>query len=140
MRALTRNRFSIHHLLAVCTLLCVLICIATALVIIRPSAAQAAPASARLSITFTCAQAVDYQFGRVCVHTQANAGLTITVTYCTGHSAVSKSLKGTQHADAKGNYIWNWTPQTRCRGEATVFVTEHSKGHSASFSESFIVR
>jgi len=137
---LTRKRFSTFHKLTLCVLLCMLIFTATALVITRPSATQAAPATVKLSIQFTCAHAVDFHLGQVCIHTRANAKLTIKVTYCNGHSAVSKSLKGTQHADAKGNYIWNWTPQTRCRGEATVLITEHSKGHSASFSESFIVR
>ena len=78
-----------------------------------------------------------------CLHnidTQANAGLTITVTYCTGHSAVSKSLKGTQHADAKGNHTWRWTPETKCRGQATALVTEHFKGHSLSASDTFTVK
>lgn len=139
MHFLTKKRFSTFHKLTLCVLVCMLIFTATALVITRPSATQAAPATAKLSIQFICAHAVNFHFGQICIHTRANARLTIKVTYCNGHSVVSKSLKGTLHADAKGNYVWNWTPRTKCRGEATVSVTEHSKGHSLSVSEAFIV-
>lgn len=140
MYSLTKKRFSQYYLLALCSLLLVLVFTATALVITRPAPAQAAPAATKLSLTFTCAQAVDYQSGRVCVHTQANAALTIKVTYCTGRSAVSNSLKGTQHANSGGNHTWTWTPETKCRGQATALVTEHFKGHSLSKSHTFTVK
>ncbi len=103
--------------------------------------AQATNAVApRLSVVFTCAQAVDYRSGQVCVHTQPGAALTIRVRYCTGAYAVSRSLQGVQFSDRLGNHMWSWVPNTRCRGAATVFVSERYAGHLLAVSRVFTVR
>jgi len=104
----------------------------------QPSRTQAA--APVLSIQFTCAQAVDYRSGSVCVHTQAKAALTIKIRYCSGAYATSSSLKGTQYADTKGNHLWSWVPQTKCRGVATAYVTEILNGKSLSTSRNFSVK
>ena len=98
------------------------------------------PPKPQLFLSFTCAQAVDYSYGRVCVHSQPGAALTITVTYCTGYNAVSKSLQGTQYANSSGNYEWDWTPQTKCRGSATAYVQASWNGQSTSQSDDFTVQ
>jgi hypothetical protein len=98
------------------------------------------PPTPQLFLSFTCAQAVDYSYGRVCVHTQPGAALTITVTYCTGYNAVSHSLQGTEYADSSGNYEWDWTPETKCRGSATAYVQASWNGQSASQSDDFTVQ
>ncbi len=97
-------------------------------------------AAPKLSVQFTCASAVDNKQGSVCVHTQAKAALTIQIKYCSGYYAVSKSLKGTQHADARGNYTWTWTPQTKCKGPATASVNEKFGGQSLNAVDKFTVK
>lgn len=96
----------------------------------------------KLTLQFTCAQAIDYQTdsGTVCVHTQSGAALTITVTYCSGYRAVSSSLQGTVYADASGNYMWTWTPETTCLGPAVAHVTATLAKHKASKSDVFTVQ
>jgi hypothetical protein len=103
-----------------------------------PYATQAA--GPKLMLQFTCAQATDYQSGTVCVHTQAGAALSITVTYCSGYRAVSSSLQGTVYADASGNYTWTWTPETTCLGPAVAHVTATLAKHKASKSDIFTVQ
>ena len=98
------------------------------------------PPPPQLFINFTCAQAVDYSYGRVCVHTLAGAALTITVTYCSGYPATSASLQGTVYANGSGNYEWDWTPETSCRGQATADVTAIWKGQSTSNTDDFNVQ
>jgi len=93
-----------------------------------------------LTITFTCAQAVDYSSGSVCVHTLSGAALTIKVKYCSGYYATSASLQGTVSADGAGNYMWSWTPDTKCKGTATAYVTANWNGQSASNAYSFTVQ
>ncbi|MBA3824174.1 MAG: hypothetical protein H0X24_09805 [Ktedonobacterales bacterium] len=83
------------------------------------AATQKAPA---LTLTFTCASAVDYSYGQICVHTHAGMALAITVHYCSGYNAVSNSLKGTRYANSAGNASWAWRPMTKCRGMATATV------------------
>jgi hypothetical protein len=95
---------------------------------------------ATLSISFTCAAAVDYSYGQVCVHTEPGAALQITVTYCSGYSATSKSLQGTEYADGGGNYEWDWTPDTKCQGQATADVTAQWQGQSAENTDTFTVQ
>jgi hypothetical protein len=103
--------------------------------------AQAASStSPRLSVRFTCAQAVNHHAGRVCVQTQARAALTIKIRYCTNYYAVSKSLKGTQFADTRGNYIWTWIPDTKCSGAAVAYVTETYARHTLAVWKGFVVR
>lgn len=93
-----------------------------------------------LSVTVTCAYATDYSYGQVCVHTHAGAQLTITVTYCSGHVATSKSLQGTVTANGSGNYTWSWTPETTCRGSADAYITDSWNGQYASTDKSFNVQ
>ncbi len=107
--------------------------------ITRPVQVQA-KSMTKLSIQFTCANAVDYKSGDVCVHTQANAALTIKVKYCSGSYATSKSLRGTVHTKTQGNYTWKWEPETKCRGTATAYVTETLSGHTLNASKSFKVK
>ena len=97
-------------------------------------------ATPTLSVQFTCAQAVDYKQGQICVHTQSKVALTMKVKYCSGYYAVSNSLKGTQYANAQGNHIWVWTPQTKCRGTATAYVTEQLSGRALNAIDNFIVK
>lgn len=105
----------------------------------RP-APTATPQPAALTLVFTCANAVDYSHGEVCVRTRPGASLTIRVVYCTGYPAVSRSLKGTQYADASGSHVWTWKPETKCRGRATATVTAHANGQTLVRSDAFIVR
>ena len=123
--------------------LLVVVMIATAIisstfVLAQPSYVHAA--SPKLSIQFTCANAVDNKKGNVCVHTQAKAALTIRIRYCTGYYAVSKSLKGTQSADTHGNHTWTWIPQTKCKGPATAYVNEKFGGQSFNAVDKFTVK
>ncbi len=97
-------------------------------------------AAPKLSIQFTCANAVDYKVGNACVHTQAKAALTIRIKYCSGYYAVSRSLKGTQYADTHGNHTWTWTPQTKCKGPATAYVNEQFGGQSLNATDRFTVK
>ena len=94
---------------------------------------------ARLFITFTCADATDYSYGEVCVHTQPGAALTITVTYCSGRQATSLSLQGTSYADGSGNHRWSWEPETKCQGSATAYVSASWHEQDVSNSKQFTV-
>jgi hypothetical protein len=123
------------------TLWVLLILIALAfgvLVVEHPGPTQAV--GPKLTLQFTCAQAIDYQSGRICVHTQAGAALTITITYCSGYRAVSSSLQGIAYADARGNYTWSWTPETVCWGPALARVTASVSGQRTSKSDRFTVQ
>ena len=103
----------------------------------KPKPTQPPPT---LTLTFTCASAVDYSSGQVCVHTEPGAALTITVRYCSGYKATSDSLQGTVYANSAGNYEWTWEPETECRGAATAYVTASWNGQSASNSDGFTVQ
>jgi hypothetical protein len=124
------------HLFLVVSLLTILLALLISS-FVYTSAHAAAP---KLSVQFTCAQAVDHRSAKVCVHTQDRAALTIKVRYCTGYYATSKSLKGTQDADARGNHNWNWVPDTKCKGPATAYVTETYNRHTLSVSKNFSVK
>lgn len=107
----------------------------------KPQPTQTKPTpQPQIFLTFTGASATDYSSGFVSVHAQPGAALSITVTYCTGYKAVSDSLKGTSYADGGGNHTWTWTPETKCRGEATADVTETWNGQSVEQTDSFIVQ
>lgn len=98
------------------------------------------PAPAQLSVTFTGESAADGDAtSYVAVHTLPRAALTISVKYCSGRYATSDSLKGTQYADAAGDSIWTWDPDTTCHGMATAYVTASLNGQTASNSVSFTV-
>jgi hypothetical protein len=124
------------HVFLVVSLLTILL----ALLISSFAYTSAHAATPKLSVQFTCAQAVDHRSGEVCVHTQDRAALTIKVRYCSKYYATSKSLKGTQYADARGNHNWNWVPDTKCKGTATAYVTETYEKHTLSVSKNFSVK
>ena len=100
---------------------------------------QSAPPPAQLFVSFTGESAVDNSSSSVSVHTLAGAALTISVKYCSGSYATSSSLKGTEYADSAGNYTWTWTPDTKCKGTATAYVSASLNGQSASNSANFTV-
>jgi hypothetical protein len=103
-----------------------------------PVPVQQAPQT--LTVTFTGESATDGDANSyVAVHTLPGAALTISVKYCSGRYATSESLKGTQYADAAGDNIWTWDPDTTCHGNATAYVTASLNGQSASNSVSFPV-
>lgn len=106
----------------------------------RPTPKPTQPPAPSLAITFTCASAVDYSYGQVCVHTEQGAALTITVTYCSGYDATSDSLQGTVYANSVGNYEWTWEPETKCRGAATATVNATWNGQSVSNTDTFTVQ
>jgi hypothetical protein len=91
-----------------------------------------------LPLAITCAEAVDYNYGKVCVHTSPGAHLNITVTYCSGRDAKSSSL-GPATADGNGDHEWDWVPQTTCKGPATASVTASLNGQTASALQGFQV-
>lgn len=90
-----------------------------------------------LALEFTCAQAWNHVLAVVCVKTQAGAALTIRVTYC-GHDVNDANLKGTVHADDKGQYAWSWTPSATC-GSGVATVTAKSGGKTLTKSTSFTI-
>ncbi len=138
MQHLSFKDHSKRHLAALFFVLVLVATTISSFVITRPNDAHAT--TPKLSIQFTCAQAVDYKLGQVCVHTQAKAALTIKVKYCSGYYATSKSLQGTQFADTKGNHSWSWVPQTKCRGTATAYVHEQFHGQPLNASTNFMVK
>ncbi|GAC1426006.1 MAG: hypothetical protein PVS3B3_00090 [Ktedonobacteraceae bacterium] len=127
-----------YYLAAILIIIMVGAIISSAFTLAQPHYVYAA--APKLSIQFTCANAVDYKQGKVCVHTQAKAALTIRIKYCTGYYAVSKSLKGTQYADTRGNHTWTWTPQTKCKGPAIAYVNEQFAGRSFNAIDKFTVK
>lgn len=106
---------------------------------------------AMLDVTFTCAWGTAFVSGQICVHTQPYAALMDSITYCTGQIVnggangqssewASVPTGGWVHADANGNYTWNYVPKTRCIGPATVTVTASWQGQSVTRSTTFIVK
>jgi hypothetical protein len=102
-----------------------------------PSPAATFPADTALTIAFTCASGVVGEKGTVCVHTEPNATLTITVRYCDGNYAGGKGLRGIAHADSNGNYTWRWDVSTSCVGATTAEVTAKSGGQTVTQSTTF---
>ena len=127
-----------YYLAALLAVIMVVAIVGGSFAIAHPSYVHAA--APKLSVQFTCANAIDNKKGNVCVHTQAKAALTIRIKYCTGYYAVSKSLKGTQSADTRGNHTWTWTPQTKCKGPATAYVNEKFGGQSLNAVDKFTVK
>jgi hypothetical protein len=122
------------------TIMCIVVLFSVGSAFMLAQPLQADAAVSKLTIQFTCAQAIDHRSGSVCVHTQAKAALTILIRYCTGAYATSGSLKGTQYADARGNHSWSWTPDTKCRGRAAVYVIEKLASKSISDLKFFNVK
>jgi len=126
-------------------------------VILGGASASAAPprhrvghvkAATPLTIKFQCvgappnfgAAAQDHVAGLLCVHTQPDAKLSVRVVYCDGRAATNASLKGTNDANDKGDFLWYWTPKTKCIGMAHAFVTARLNGTTAHASTAFDVK
>src|SRR5690348_3369467 len=105
-----------------------------------PTAASARNTPAPLfTVAFTCANGTIGGRGMVCVHTQPDAAVSLTVRYCDGSYAGGKGLHGNMHADGSGNYTWRWNVGTTCAGAATATVTAKSSGQSATQSTTFTI-
>jgi hypothetical protein len=103
------------------------------------TASMTATAAAPLTVAFTCASGRIKRTGKVCVHTQANAILTLTVRYCDGTYAGGKGLNGSTSADASGDYTWEFAVHTKCAGTATATVVAKSAGQTVTKSTTFTV-
>jgi hypothetical protein len=97
------------------------------------------PPPPALTLAITCAWAQSGRQGNVCVRTQPGAALTISITYCDGRPAHSKSLQGTVFANSSGSYVWSWVPATRCIGPATAVVSAHWQGQTTTATSIFQV-
>ncbi|SRR5690348_16510430 len=93
----------------------------------------------QLFVQFTGASAAVGQNSFVSVQTLPGAQLTITVVYCNGNQATSKSLQGTFSADDNGDYTWSWRPATTCHGPATATVKASLNSQNVTQSEQFTV-
>lgn len=92
-----------------------------------------------LTVTFTCASGTAGGKGQVCVHTEANAAVSLEVRYCDGSFANGKGLRGSPHTDGNGNYTWSWNVTTSCIGTATATVTARSAGRTVTQSTTFTI-
>lgn len=102
------------------------------------TSASATP-SASFAVIFTCASGSIGGTGQVCVHTQPNATLSLTVRYCDGNDATGKALRGSAHANSNGDYTWRWKVTTRCAGAATATVTAKSSGQTVTEHTTFTI-
>lgn len=99
-----------------------------------PTAAPTQP----LTVVFTCARGSLRGMGQVCVQTQPQTVLSLTVHYCDGSTA--KGLHGSATADASGTYTWSWPIRTSsCAGPATATVTATWNGQSLTQSDTFTI-
>ena len=98
--------------------------------------------AAPLPLTVTCAVAVDHASGRLCVRTVPGATLSVTKKYCAGFGPpdCNPSVTGAAKADALGNYVWTWAPNTTCRGGAMAFITVSLGARVGYFDFAFTVR
>lgn len=103
------------------------------------TASTTATALPPFTITFTCASGAIKRTGTVCVHTQPNAILTLSVRYCDGTFAGGKGLHTSASADGSGDYSWQFAVHTRCAGEATATVVAKSAGQTVTQSTTFNV-
>ncbi len=114
----------------VALLVCIAIAAASVALVLPPTQHNGTmltpPAS--FPLTFTCAQAVTNDAGRVCVRTEPGASLTIQISYCSHHVATSAALQGIVYADSKGTYEWEWQPHTTCKGTAIADVVARWHG------------
>ena len=97
----------------------------------------------KLTVTFGCKTGLkegfyaDQSHAFACARTLPGASLTISVSYCSGNSDQSSSLKGTFTADSTGYYEWNWKPQAPCQNGLAYWsgiatVTARLNGQTAS--------
>jgi len=93
----------------------------------------------QLFVQFTGASAAVGENSFISVQTLPGAQLTITVVYCNGNQATSKSLQGTVTADDNGDYTWTWRPATTCHGPATATVTAGLNGKNVTQKEQIMV-
>ena len=102
------------------------------------TSASATP-SASFAVIFTCASGSIGGTGQVCVHTQPNATLSLTVRYCDGNDATGKGLRGSAHTNGSGDYTWRWKVTTHCAGTATATVTAKSSGQTITDRTTFTI-
>lgn len=95
--------------------------------------------AAPFTLTFTCASGTIRRTGKVCVHTQANATLKLTVRYCDGSHATGRDVRSSASADDNGDYTWRFDIRTRCAGPATATVTATSGGQTVTESKTFTI-
>jgi hypothetical protein len=97
------------------------------------SAAHVTPAQARAVessftpasyfVHFTCDYAKNKAYGRICVHVEPRAALTITIIYtCVAKSATGPDLRGTFFANGRGYHSFWWVPNAGCAGWAVATV------------------
>ena len=103
------------------------------------TAASQTPTPSSFTITFTCASGSIGGTGQVCIHTQPNANVSLTVRYCDGNYATGKSLRGSAHTDGSGNYTWRWRVSTHCAGDATATITAKSGGQTVTERTTFTI-
>lgn len=82
--------------------------------IVQLSLAQHAPPPPALS--FSCAVAVDYQIGELCVRGPFGASVSVEVHYCDGSHIQSPQIR----SQVDGEYRWVWIVRTACRGKASA--------------------
>ena len=108
----------------------------------QPDKAEIPESRPAFPLAITCAHtsAGAYgEVGRVCVKTEPGAALWITVTYCSGHPAMSAELQGVAHADSQGAYAWSWYTQTSCHGPAGIEVSAQWNGETVQSRATFEV-
>jgi len=100
---------------------------------VTPAQAQAVgsiitPAS--YFVHFTCDYAKNKAYGRICVHVEPRAALTIAIIYtCVAKSATGPDLRGTFFANGRGYHVFWWLPNAGCAGWAVATVRAVWHGH-----------
>jgi len=89
----------------------------------RPTATSAPTATpGAVPVRLVAAIATNHQISHITVQTAPGASASITVTYCSGHTAKGGTIENTLIANASGYVTWNWTPETTCVGKASAYV------------------
>jgi hypothetical protein len=104
-----------------------------------PTASARNTPAPSFTVTFTCASGTIGGRGMVCVHTQPDAMVSLTVRYCDGSYAGGKGLHGNAHADGSGNCTCRWNVSASCAGTATATVTAKSSGQTVTQSTTFTI-
>ena len=91
------------------------------------------------TITFTCANGSAGGTGQLCIHTQPNATLSLTVSFCDGAFTKGKGLHNTVVADSNGNYTWQWSVSPACAGPATATATAKLAGQTVRETTTFSI-
>ncbi len=94
---------------------------------------------APFTITFTCASGAIKGTAKVCVHTEANASLSLTVRYCDGTYAAGRGIHGSVTSSKSGDYTWQFAVHTKCAGAATATVSAKSAGQTVTEHTTFTI-